>query len=225
MQLISTRSLPNPTKYVEMLQKDFAKWAFDQEIAPQVKGSWREKIFNVSNDHPLDLEIGTGNGYFFTHQSKNNPNRCLVGLEITYKTLIQSIRRAVATGATNMRMVRFHASNLNDLFANEELNNIYIHFPDPWPKKKHVKNRLFQLDFMMIIYDLQKPGSFIDFKTDSLDYFEWSLERIKKSPYKITRITNDLHESDWVNENFVTHFEKLWTCKGIKTNYLRLEKI
>lgn len=224
-KLIPTNSIPNPTKYVELLQKEFSNWAYDQEIAHHVKGHWRANIFNVANECPMDLEIGTGNGYFFAHQSKHNPDRCLVGLEITYKTLIQTIRRAVATGATNMRMVRFHASNLSSLFQTGELNNIFIYFPDPWPKKKHEKNRLFHLDFLLDTYDLQRPHSFLDFKTDSLDYFNWSIERIKKSPYKMTRLTHDLHNSDWASENFVTHFEKLWTCKGIKTNYLRLEKV
>ncbi len=207
-----------------MLLGEYSKWAYDQEDALDAKGEWRKEIFGVTEHTALDLEIGTGNGFFFANQSVNNPHCCLVGLEITYKTLIQSIKRAVATGSTNMRMVRFHASNLSTMFAEEELNNVYIHFPDPWPKKRHAKNRLFQATFLETLYSLQKKGSFVDFKTDSLDYFNWSLEKIRESKYKITRITNDLHKSEWASENFVTHFEKLWTSKGIKSNYLRLEK-
>jgi tRNA (guanine-N7-)-methyltransferase len=106
----------------------------------------------------------------------------------------------------------------------EEVNNTYIYFPDPWPKKRHHKNRLIQLDFLHTLFDIQKKGSFLEFKSDNLEYFDWTVERLKRSPYKIERLTNDLHNSEWSQENFQTHFEKLWTSKGIKTNLVRCYK-
>ncbi len=223
-KLISTKSLPRPTQYVQMLQNDYAKWTYDQEAARELRGNWRRQAFDVSSETPLDLEIGTGNGFFYAHRATVAPERCLVGLEITYKTLVQSIRRAVSQGATNARMARFHASQIDEIFATAELDNVYIYFPDPWPKKKHAKNRLIQMSFLHALYDLQRPDSFLEFKTDSAEYFDWALERFKKSPYKISRLTRDLHASEWGMNNFMTHFEKLWTSKGLKTHLIRLEK-
>lgn len=223
-KLIPTQSLPRPNQYVQLLLNDYSRWAYDQEAARNLKGKWRKDAFNVLEDAPMDLEIGTGNGFFFAHRAEVAPERQLVGLEITYKTLIQTIRRTVAQGSTNARMIRFHASLIDELFGHGELNNVYIYFPDPWPKKKHAKNRLIQMNFLYSMFEVQRPGSFLEFKTDSLEYFEWALERFKKSPYKISRLTYDLHSSEWVNDNFMTHFEKLWTTKGLKTNLVRLEK-
>lgn len=64
----------------------------------------------------------------------------------------------------------------------------------------------------------------MEFKTDNPDYFEWSLEKLKNSSYEIKRLTYDLHNSEWAQENFRTHFENLWTQKGLKTMLFRAYK-
>jgi len=216
-----TRDLPNPTEYVQLLQGEYAPWAFDEMRAPTFRGKWRAE-FQVSEQTPIDLEIGTGNGFFFAHRSAQNPQRCLVGIELKYKPLIQSIKRALRGGAEKVRIVRFDASAPDELFDREEINDVFIHFPDPWEKKKKWKHRLIQTEFLDVMFDLQRPGSRLEFKTDSLDYFEWSVERFKQSRYQTEALTHDLHSSEWASRNFVTHFEKLWTSKGIKINYANL---
>ncbi len=219
-----TRNLPKPNMYVRMLEGEFAPWAFNEERAPLFRGLWREQVFKVAADHPLDLEIGTGNGYFFAHRAKARPERCLVGIELKFKPLIQSIRRAVRDGAENARIARYDAWAVEELFAPGELDDVFIHFPDPWEKKRQLKHRLIDDEFIEVVHGLQKPGSVIDFKTDSLDYFEWAVERFRRSPYEIVAETRDLHSSEWAARNFVTHFEKLWTSKGIKINYALLRR-
>ncbi len=218
-----TRNLRRPTEYVTMLNGEYSDWAFNEERAPRLKSKWREE-FAVSSEHPLDLEIGTGNGYFFAHLANTNPERALVGIELKFKPLIQSIRRAVRGGAKNARIIRYDAVRLDDLFATGELNNVYIHHPDPWLKKRQWKHRLIQTEFLVELYRLMRPGSFVDFKTDSRDYFEWAVPLFKASPFMLARETWDLHKSEWQSENFVTHFETIFLNKGQPIHYARLTK-
>lgn len=219
-----TKNLRRPTEYVNMLNGEYSQWAFNEERAPRCKGKWRNEVFGVEAGHPLDLEIGTGNGYFFAHLAEKNQNRALIGIELKYKPLIQSIRRALRAGGKDVRIARYDASLVNDLFAPGELNNVYIHHPDPWPKKRGWKHRLIQDDFLVTLHGLMRPSSFVDFKTDSRDYFEWAVERFKRSPFRLTRETWDLHHSEWKDENFVTHFESLFLAKGQPIHYARLER-
>ena len=216
-----TRDLKRPTEYVQLMNGDFGRWAFNEERAPGFKGRWREQL-GLEAGHKLDLEIGTGNGYHFAHLAEKNPGRAIVGIELKYKPLVQSIRRALRTGATNACIARYDASHLVDLFAAAELDNVYIHHPDPWLKKRQWKHRLIQDEFLVDLHRLMRPGGFVDFKTDSRDYFEWALERFKRGPFLLARETWDLHRSDWSSENFVTHFETIFISKGQPIHYARL---
>jgi tRNA (guanine-N7-)-methyltransferase len=133
-QLSRTRDLPNPNEYVQALLGEYSPWAFDEEKAPTLRGEWRQE-FGAEADGALDLEIGTGNGFHFAWRAQQHPQRSLVGIELKYKPLIQTIRRARNNESENARMVRYNARLLRDLFADEELDNVFIHHPDPWPKK------------------------------------------------------------------------------------------
>lgn len=216
-----TRELKKPTEYVKLMNGDLSRWAFNEERAPKFKGSWREH-FGAGTSHPMDLEIGTGNGYHFAHLAAKSPDRLIIGVELKYKPLVQSIRRALRGAVTNAGIARYDASHLVDLFGPKEVNNIYIHHPDPWLKKRQWKHRLIQDEFLVELQSLMRPGSFVEFKTDSRDYFEWSMERFKRSSFAVSRETWDLHKSEWQSENFVTHFESIFLKKGQPIHYARL---
>lgn len=219
--MIKTREISNPTYYVNALNGEFSEYAFNEERAENFKGKWRESAFGATSLASLDVEIGTGNGYFFTHQSAKFPERLLLGVEIKFKPLIQSIRRALQQNIKNARIARFNAGFLQNIFLPQEIDNVFIHHPDPWNKKSKYKRRLMNRSFLEMLYSLQKEGSFLEFKTDSRDYFFWAAEEFKNSPYKIQRYTEDLHNSIWREENFITHFEKIYLEKGQPIYYLR----
>ena len=224
-RLALTRLMKKPNAYVKLLNGEYSEWAFNEERAPLMRGVWRRDAFHADESSPLDLEIGTGNGYHFAHLAQTHKNRSVIGIELKFKPLIQSIRRARAGGGKNAIILRYDAARLEHLFTEGELNNVYIHFPDPWSKKRQWKHRLIQSDFLDLVYSLMRPGSFLDFKTDSVDYFDWAIERFRVSKFKVTRETRDLHHSDWKGENFETQFEKIFLAQGMPIHYARLEKI
>ena len=222
-RLAVTATLPHPTEYVLALGGEFAQWAYDEERVKEHRGRWRE-LFGRGAEAKLDVEVGPGNGYFFAHRAAAHPDRLLVGLELKYKPLIQSIRRALRAGAKNARIGRYDAACIEDIFAVGEIDNVFIHHPDPWPRKRDWKHRLIQDDFLKTLHGLMRPGSFVNFKTDSEDYFDWALPIVERSDFKLTRQTRDLHKSEWAAENFVTHFEQIFLQKGQPIFYCRFEK-
>lgn len=222
-RLVAAKTLPNPTAYALALNGEYSDWAYDEDRARSERGRWR-RVSGVNETHPLDIEIGTGNGYFFAHQATKEPGRTLMGIELKFKPLIQSIRRSLGAGNTNSRVVRYDASCIEDVFAEGELNNIYIHHPDPWPRQRDRKHRLIQAGFLRTLHGLMRPGSFVNFKTDSEAYFDWALPLISDSEFSLIRKTRDLHRSEWAKENFVTHFERLFMQRGQPIYYCRFEK-
>lgn len=224
LNLKPIQHIRNPNSYIVALLEEYNQWAFPEEVAPQFKGRWRSEVFCVEDLHPLDLEIGTGNGLFFAHQALSHPERCLVGIERKFKPLIQSIRRSLQDGARNARMVRYDAEVPWNLFDNNELNNIFIHFPDPWPKYRWHKNRLIQAEYLNKLFKLQNKGSFLEFKTDHKDYFTQALKLFNCSPYQVIEYTHDLHQSEFNRNNFITQFESFFVNKGQPIYYAKLEK-
>lgn len=223
-QINVTTELPHQNAYTLALNGEYKHVAFDEVRAPHNKGQWRKNVFNVSDSTPLDLEIGPGTGIHYAFQAERSPERCFFAIELKYKPLIQTIRRALKAGCKNVAVARFHAFNLDQLFEPQELNNIYIHFPDPWTSPLKPKNRVVNHVLLDWMFDLQRPGSFIEFKTDSREYFLWALEEIKLSKYKIEFQTLNLYgqPSPYLESNYPTTFEKIFVKQGIEINYIRL---
>ena len=114
--------------------------------------------------------------------------------------------------------------NIDLLFTKGEINNVYIHFPDPWTSPRKPKNRIVSQKMLDVLYELQRPGSFIEFKTDSREAFLWCLEEIGKSKYKIEFQTLNLYAevNHYKADNFQTTFEKIFIRQGIEINYIKL---
>lgn len=221
-----TRTLPHPNAYTIALDNEFKEFAFNEERAPLNKGRWREVVFHADNASLVDLEIGTGSGMHFAFHANSFPQRFLVGLELKYKPLIQTIRRAQAKGLRNSAICRYHAFNIDLLFDANELNNVFIHFPDPWVTPRKPRNRVVNRDILNTVYEMQRPGSFLEFKTDSREYFLWSLEEIKETKYKIEYQTLNLYgeNTKYKDQNFQTSFEKIFANQGLEINYIKLLK-
>lgn len=222
LKIRPTREIPKPNYYILALDGEFKDFAYNEERVQSFKGEWRSKAFGASPESPIDVEIGTGNGNHFAHHAKSYPQRNLIGLELKYKPLIQTIRRTLNNGSRNARVTRFHAHNLDMIFAPGEIDNVYIHFPDPWERPKKFKNRIVSEEFLERVYNLQKPGSFIEFKTDSREYYLWARDQIAKSKYKVEFETLNLHSTQVSEKNFITSFERIFMRQGIEINYIKL---
>lgn len=217
-----TSTLPRPNRYTTALQGEFSHVAFSEERAPGNKGQWRARVFSAPAGMPMDVEIGTGNGFHFGHRAIHHPDRLIVGLEIKYKPLFQAIRRAIVADCKNAAICRYHAFNLTDLFADGEIDDVYIHFPDPWTSPKKPKNRIVNREMLALLHRMQRPGSKIEFKTDSREMYLWALREIAESPYDVEFETGDFHASERAGTGFITFFERIFMNERIPINYVRL---
>lgn len=219
-----TKELKHKNVYTESLLTTYAQYALDEQSVEKHQGQWRSYFGINDPEVPMDIEIGLGNGLHFAHYAISHPQRLLIGLELKYKPLIQSIRRALNAGATNARALRYHAFNMDMAFANNEINDVFVFFPDPWTSPRRPDNRILNSRMVKVLYQLQRPGSHLYFKTDSEEAFDDCSQNLKNSSYQLQFETRDLHNSVRAPDNFITQFENLFLRKNLPIYYIHLTK-
>jgi tRNA (guanine-N7-)-methyltransferase len=187
---------------------------------------WNQEVFK--NAHPIHLEIGTGFGHFMHQYSEKNPEINFVGLDFRFKRSFQLAKKLSKIEHKNFKYLRARGERLEFLFGENELEKIFYFFPDPWPKKRHWKKRLFQAPFLNAAFKTLKPGGEIVIKTDHDGYFDWMLERAKEdNRFQMIHHSFDQRTEfpDHFLSSFETEFERIFISKGIKIKALILKKI
>jgi tRNA (guanine-N7-)-methyltransferase len=176
------------------------------------RGSWRAYF---GNENPLHLEIGCGKGRFVLEMARRFPEVNFLAIEKEEGALIMATEKAVAAGLPNLKFLSFDAAALPLIFADGEIDRIYLNFSDPWPPNRQRKRRLTWRAFLEV-YDriLARMGD-IWFKTDNQRLFEWSLGEICQYGWLLQNISLDLHASEWAKENNVmTEYEERFSAQG-----------
>jgi len=177
------------------------------------KGHWAAYF---GNENPIHIEIGMGKGRFLMDLAALNPNINYIGIERYTSVLLRAVQKIEENPLPNVRFLCIDAATLPEIFAPEEVNRIYLNFSDPWPKDRHARRRLTSSEFLDR-YDqfLAKDGR-IEFKTDNVDLFKFSLEEIENSNiWHIDVHTFDLHEDPMLNfGNIMTEYEEKFSSKG-----------
>ncbi|MBQ6538427.1 MAG: tRNA (guanosine(46)-N7)-methyltransferase TrmB [Eubacterium sp.] len=178
-----------------------------------VRGSWKESVFKNSN--PIHLEIGMGKGQFLQALASANPDINYIGIEKYSSVLIRAIQKREENDFDNLYFLRFDATGLCDIFADGEIDRIYLNFSDPWPKDRHAKRRLTSPDFLALYDKVLCPDGFIQFKTDNRDLFNYSVEvAITSEKWHIDELTYDLQQSEFAENNVMTEYEAKFTALG-----------
>ena len=117
----------------------------------------------------------------------------------------------------NIFFVRARADQIGDLIPPKSLENIWITFPDPFPKKRAAGRRLTHPYFLRRYAQLLQPGGELLFKHDDRDFFCWSLEQLVTEKWQITKLSFDLHESSLDDEyKIMTTYEQRWLNEGLR---------
>lgn len=185
----------------------------------QYKGRWA-KTFGIGKDK-LYLEIGCGKGKFIREKSKADQAGYYLAMEKITNVIVTAMESAKAEDIKNVKFINKDAENLTDYFEQGEFDGIYLNFSDPWKKRDQYHRRLTYKTFLDIYRQILKPGAFIEFKSDNRDLFDFSVKSFKNNGYEITRITYDLHNSEFAKENIMTEYEINFSGKGFAINYLR----
>lgn len=169
-------------------------------------------------------EIGCGKGTFIAETAKRNPDVAFLAVEKVRDVVIFAAEKVMAAELPNVRFICGDAAALTALLDEKSLETIYINFCDPWPKARHAKRRLTSEGFLRIFKSLIADDGKIEFKTDNIGLFEFSLEEFPKAGYEMKNVTFDLHASEWNEGNVQTEYERNFSAKGFKINRLEAFK-
>lgn len=126
------------------------------------------------NQHSVEIEIGCGKGAFLMWSAQARPDTDFLGVERQIGRLRSVERKARQLGLTNVRLVRIEASYLvAKLVPADSVSAYHIFFPDPWPKRRHQRRRLFSSDFVTDMVRTLQIGGYVNVATDSEDYYVW----------------------------------------------------
>ncbi len=177
------------------------------------KGNWTALF---ENENPIHMEIGMGKGRFIMDLARLNPNINYIGIERYTSVLLRAVQKMEENPLPNVRFLCIDAATLPEIFAEGEVNRIYLNFSDPWPKDRHARRRLTSSDFLARYDQILSKNGRIEFKTDNVDLFNFSLEEINNSElWHIDVHTYDLHEDPMLNfGNVMTEYEEKFSSKG-----------
>ena len=181
---------------------------------------WNKKF---KNTNPIWIELGIGKGMFTIDKAQSNKNINILGIEKFPSVLVTPVKKAEILNLSNLKFISSDAADIENWFLENSIDKIFINFPDPWPKKSHAKRRLLYFKFLNQYYKILKSNSKIEFKTDQLPLFEFTLEEIReKTNFKIKNISWDLHKE---KKNIsMTEYETKFSSQGNKIYYAEFQK-
>lgn len=161
---------------------------------------------------PLEVELGSGDGSFLISWAGRHPERNFIGVERLLGRMRKLDKKAQRLNLENIRGLRIEASYcLEYLVPPGKATAVHVYFPDPWPKRRHHKNRLINERFVEITAGALAPDGVIHLRTDDADYFEQMQRVFGASPRFVeTETPTELQE-------VLTDFERGFLARGIAT--------
>lgn len=184
------------------------KWVIQDPAS--LKGNW-QSVYD--QEKPLHIEIGTGKGQFIMGMAQAYPDINFIGIELQASILVEALDKCLENPLENVRFIHFNAQDLTDIFAEGDVDVIYLNFSDPWPKKRHEKRRLTSRSFLDGYKHILTDHGHIELKTDNQGLFEYSLESFSVNAFHLKHISLDLHNSGDLTL-VKTEYEEKFSSKG-----------
>lgn len=187
-----------------------------------IKGKWQQEFFR--NEKPITVELACGRGEYSVGLGKLFPDRNYIGVDIKGERIWKGSTWATEQKLGNVAFLRTQILLLENFFTGQEIDEVWMTFPDPRPRKRDIKRRLTSPRFIEMYKRLLKPGGYVRLKTDNTGLFEYTLEEMQmRNDITDLQFTRDLYESDLRPECFdiKTRYEEEFAGKGEKIKYLR----
>ncbi len=182
---------------------------------------WKE-LFGA--DLPIVIEYCSGNGSWLIDRAKSNPNIGWVAVEWRFERVRKIWSKARNLKLNNVFIVCGEALTFSQNYLDDAcVDNIFINFPDPWPKEKHAKNRLIQGQFVDQIARIAKPNAEAVFVTDDPTYRDQILKEMLASPKWNARFPTPYYLTEWPDYG-TSYFDTLWRDKGLQIHYMSFQK-
>lgn len=165
---------------------------------------------------PLLLEVGCGRGRFLYEMAQADPSFNYLGMDVIPEILMEALDQWARKEnfPQNIRYLCLDADLLDEIFAPGEVNRLYLHFSDPWPKNRHAKRRLTHARFLARYEKILAADAQVLFKTDSMPFFDFSLASFQEAGWRILSHTYDLY-ADPLEDNIATEYERRFVRQGL----------
>ena len=182
--------------------------------APEtLKGSWRSLKPDCTE---IWVEVGCGKGKFTAEMAAANPQVLMIAVERCREAMVVAMEKAKAMDLTNVFYIDMDVARIEEIFAGQEIDRLFINFPDPWPRKKNAKRRLTHRGFLDKYCRVVKTGGEFHFKTDNAPLFEFSVEEFAACGLEVKNLTRDLHKDGIVG--IMTGYEEKFHGLGTPIN-------
>lgn len=194
------------------------------DFARDMKGKWNAEYFK--NNHPITLELGCGKGEYSVALAQAFPERNFIGVDIKSNRMWRGAKTAIENNLPNVAFMRASIHLIEEFFDTNEVSEIWITFPDPFPKDKHDKHRLTHPRFLERYKKIIKPETIINFKTDDDGLFQFTLETLEQQKIQPLQVIWDVHQNDDADDylkNIKTYYEKLFSSRGRTIKFLKFK--
>jgi tRNA (guanine-N7-)-methyltransferase len=216
----------------------FLSFEQSKEEGLPLKGKWKKEYFK--NNNPIVLELGCGKGEYTIGLAKRFPEKNFIGVDIKGNRIWTGAKTAIEDKMGNVAFIRTRIDFIESCFADHEVDEIWITFPDPQPQKTRVRNRLTNMMFINRYKKILKPGGYVNLKTDNEPFYEYTKEVVLENKLTLVDATNDLYASassggsdvtssgvenkrDEALTNIKTYYEKKFSDLGFKICYLKFQ--
>lgn len=203
-------------EYPHVFQFPFATL---QEKGFEMKGRWNELFFK--NNNPIVLELGCGKGEYTVGLGKLFPGKNFIGVDIKGARMWTGAKQSLEEGLNNVAFLRTHIELITHFFAQGEVSEIWITFPDPQMSK--TSKRMTSTRFMQLYRNILPQDGIIHLKTDSSFMFVYTTEMVKSNSLPVLFETDDLYNSGLADDilKIQTFYEQQWLARGLNIKYIK----
>ena len=187
----------------------------------ELKGKWGANFFK--NSKPIVLELGCGRGEYTVNLAKKFPDKNFIGVDIKGARMWRGAKSATEGNMDNVGFLRTRIEFISSFFAEGEIDEIWITFPDPQLKKTRIKKRLTSPEFLSLYAGLLKPNGYINLKTDSQHLHEYTKATIAINNLPMAECCNDIYGTNYADDvlSIKTRYEGLFLADGFTITYLK----
>ena len=188
------------------------------------RGKWKKKVFKNSN--PIVLELGCGTGEYTVNLAKLNPNKNYIGIDIKGARFWRGAKTATEEKLENVFFLRTQIELLDFIFEKNEIDEIWLTFPDPQIKFQRRKHRLTNTKFLSIYKNILNDSGIIHLKTDSEFLHGYTLGKLEEMSINPIVSNHDIYKNSNAPveaTQIQTHYEKIYLNEGKKITYLNFK--
>ncbi len=186
------------------------------------KGNWSEQFFK--NNSPIVLELGCGKGEYTVALSEKYPEKNFIGVDIKGARFWRGAKTAIEENLENVAFIRTQIELIDQVFAENEVSEIWITFPDPQIKYKRTKHRLTNEEFLARYKKILKQDGLMHLKTDSEFMHGYTLGLLHGAGHEVEYAHHDIYSNDYSPKEVTgiqTFYEKQYLEKGKPITYIR----